>query len=238
MLKHSKNLKCEWQGLAFLIVFKVPLRIPTYLIRVPGLESWFRLHFQLLAHMHPCRQQVMAQISGSLTTMWEPHLDFPALCFNLTSPSHGGHLGSEPLGARSFLTVSFNYNINKENFKIWVALGFRRRIGLQAWIWDSSLSMVKGTLVDFARGWIWRGLWAKSSRLKLGILGSRYEHQTRVVSKGREYTCFSADGKHLVVQERVGNQCKDDKSLANKTWWVTKMRWRKNINIAPPGVRP
>lgn len=68
--------------------------------RVPGLRPRFGSGLRLLPNADLVRQQARAQVGGSLPPAWRPGWS-PALA--RPSPSHRGHLGSEPAGRNTLL---------------------------------------------------------------------------------------------------------------------------------------
>lgn len=69
-------------GRVFGSAVRTLLRMPPADIEVPGFQCMLHFPFQLLASMHPGKQQVMAEVLGSLLPMWETWLKFWVLGFS------------------------------------------------------------------------------------------------------------------------------------------------------------
>lgn len=71
------------------------LGAPAYSVRVTGSSSTTLLLIKFSANVHPSRQQVMAQLFGSVPPMWETYPKFYACGSTWLGLSYGSLLGNE-----------------------------------------------------------------------------------------------------------------------------------------------
>lgn len=67
----------------FGIAVKPMFEMPTSHIKVSELEFWFPSSLQLFANKLSGKRQGIAQVLGSLPTMWETHIEFLTPGFGL-----------------------------------------------------------------------------------------------------------------------------------------------------------
>lgn len=68
---------------------------------VPESDSWFHVPVQFAKDVHPGReQQLMTQVLGSPSSMWESWTEIRVLPLAWSYPTHWGHLGSESVGRK------------------------------------------------------------------------------------------------------------------------------------------